>query len=119
MQGTRVYQPQLFHYVDIEKLVSPHHIFRKIDKVFDLSFVRQLTSACYCSSNGRPSIDPELFFRMIPVGYIFGIEHDPRLCEEVTYNKAYRWYCKLSMDDIVLDHSTLGKIRDRYGEKNI
>ena len=49
------------------------------------------------------------------IGYIFGIKHDSRLCEEVTCNIAYRWYCKLNIDDKVPDHSSLSKIRDRYG----
>jgi transposase len=117
MQGLQIYQPQLFYYIDIEKLVPQNHILRKIDKVFDLSFVRQLTQSFYCNSNGRPSVDPELFFRMILVGYIFGIEHDRKLCEEITCNLAYRWYCKLNLEDSVPDHSSLSRIRDRYGEK--
>lgn len=116
MQGINHYQPQLFVYVNLEDLIPQKHILRKIDKIFDLSFVRKLTAKYYCSTNGRPSIDPELFFRMILVGYIFGIKHDRRLCEDITCNIAYRWYCKLNLDDNVPDHSSLSKIRDRYGE---
>jgi len=117
MQGYNTYQPRLFSYVDIETLIPPNHILRKIDRVFDLSFVRRLTEPYYCSNNGRPSIDPELFFRMVLIGYIFGIGHDRRLCDEITYNLAYRWYCRLNLEDSVPDHSTLSKIRDRYGEE--
>jgi transposase len=117
MQGIQIYQPQLFYYIDIEKLIPQNHILRKVDKIFDLSFVRQLTEPFYCQSNGRPSVDPELFFRMVLVGYIFGIEHDRRLCEEITCNLAYRWYCRLSINDRVPDHSSLSRIKDRYGEK--
>jgi hypothetical protein len=50
MQGLQVYQPKLFYYLDIEKLIPQNHILRKIDKVFDLSFVRQLTQSFYCHS---------------------------------------------------------------------
>ncbi len=74
MQGYHIYQPQFFIYVDIEKLVPKNHILRKLDRIFDLSFVHKLTSKFYCHENGRPSIDPELFFRMILVGYVYGIE---------------------------------------------
>jgi transposase len=115
MQGINHYQPQLFVYVNLEALIPKHHILRKIDKVFDLAFVRKLTSQYYCHNNGRPSIDPELFFRMVMVGFLFGIKHDRKLCEEITCNIAYRWYCKLNLDDPVPDHSSLSKIRDRYG----
>ena len=83
----------------------------------DLSFVRGLTADCYSSTQGRPSIDPELFFRMVLIAYIFGIEHDRKLCEEVSYNLAYRWYCRLNLEDSVPDHSSLSKIRDRYGKE--
>ena len=115
MQGVHTYQPKPFQYIDIEALIPQNHILRKIDKLLDLSFVRELTAQYYCHNNGRPSIDPELFFRMILIGYIFGIRHDRRLCEEIGYNLAYRWYCKLSFEDSIPDHSTLSKIRDRYG----
>jgi transposase len=104
-------------YVNLEELIPQKHILRKLDKIFNLSFVRKLTEEYYCSGNGRPSIDPELFFRMILIGYIFGIKHDRRLCEDITCNIAYRWYCKLNLDDNVPDHSSLSKIRDRYGSE--
>ena len=117
MQGLHIYQPKPIQYVDIEALIPKNHILRKIDKLLDLSFVRELTAQYYCCNIGRPSIDPELFFRMILVGYIFGIQYDRKLCEEITYNLAYRWYCKLNLDQPVPDHSTLSKIRGRYGSE--
>lgn len=116
MQGKQDYQPQLFSYVSTESLIPKNHILRRIDKVCDLSFVRALTKSHYCFDNGRPSIDPELFFRMLVISYIFGINSDRRLCEEIGYNLAYRWYCRLNLEDKVPDHSSLTNIRDRYGE---
>ena len=117
MQGQNRYQKELFTYIDISSLIPENHILKKIDKVLDLSFVRELTADCYSSTQGRPSIDPELFFRMLLIAYIFGIEHDRKLCEEVSYNLAYRWYCRLNLEDNVPDHSSLSKIRDRYGKE--
>jgi len=83
MQGINSYTPQLFTYINIEELIPKNHILRKINKILDLSFVRELTADYYCHSNGRPSVDPQLFFRMILIGYIQGIRHDRRLCEEI------------------------------------
>lgn len=114
MQGKHRYQPKLFVQIDIEKLVPQNHLLRKIDQILDLSFVRDLTKEYYCQNNGRPSIDPELFFRIILIGYIFNITSDRKLCEELRYNLAYRWYCKLEIDDFTPDHSSLSRIRDRY-----
>ncbi|MBN8523590.1 MAG: hypothetical protein J0M23_07055 [Rickettsiales bacterium] len=65
MQGYNTYQPRLFSCANIETLIPQNHILKKIDRVFDLSFVRKLTEPYYCSNNGRPSIDPELFFRIV------------------------------------------------------
>lgn len=114
MQGLQQYQPKLFVQIDINSLIPKNHILRKIDMLLDLSFVRELTSKYYCTNNGRPSIDPELFFRIILIGYIFNISSDRKLCEELRYNLAYRWYCRLDIDDFTPDHSSLTRIRDRY-----
>jgi transposase len=114
VQGQHKYQPKLFVQIDIEKLIPQNHFLRKIDQILDLSFVRELTKEYYCQNNGRPSIDPELFFRIILIGYIFNISSDRKLCEELRYNLAYRWYCKLEIDDFTPDHSSLSRIRDRY-----
>jgi transposase len=60
---------------------------------------------------GRPSIDPELMIRMLILGYCFWIRSERRLCEEVHLNLAYRWFCRLDLDDPVPDHSTFSKNR--------
>jgi transposase len=60
----------------------------------------------FYSHTGRPSIDPELIIGMLNVGYSFGIRSERRLCEEVRFNLAYRWFCRLGLEDDVPDHST-------------
>ena len=49
--------------------------------------------------------------RMLIVGYSFGIRSERRLCEEVHLNLAYRWFCRLGLEDAVPDHSTFSKNR--------
>ena len=71
----------------------------------------------YANNFGRPSIDPVLFFKMQLIGYIFGIKSDRQLCKEIQLNIAYRWFCKLGIKDPVPEHSSLTKIRDRFGVK--
>jgi transposase len=73
--------------------------------------------ARFYSGIGRPSIDPELMIRMLIIGYCYGIRSERRLCEEVELHLAYRWFCRLDLDDQVPDHSTLsvnrhGRFRD-------
>ena len=66
---------------------------------------------------GRPSVDPVVFFRMQLVACLYGINSDRRLCEEVQFHLAYRWFCRLSLEDDVPEHSSFSRIRDRYGEE--
>ena len=117
MQGVHAFDPKAKASIDLESFVAEDHFLRRIDRVLDLSFVRELTAARYADGQGRPSIDPEVFFRMQLVAYFYGITKDRRLCEEVRYNLAYRWFCRLSLDDDVPDHSSLTRIRDRLGEE--
>ena len=71
----------------------------------------------FYSDIGRPSIDPELMIRMLIVGYCYGIRSERRLCEEVELHLAYRWFCRLDLEDKVPNHSTFsvnrhGRFRD-------
>ncbi len=111
MMGERtVMQEALFVGFSIERHVPADHLLRKIDRFVDLSGVRSHL-APYYSDVGRPSIDPELMIRMLLVGYCYGIRSERRLCEEVHLNLAYRWFCRLSLDADVPDHSTFSKNR--------
>jgi transposase len=117
MQGLHVFDPQAVVAVDLESLVRQDHLLRKVDRILETSFIRELTAACYASGVGRPSIDPEVFFRMLLVAYLYDVKSDRQLCEDVHHNFAYRWFCRLPLKDRVPDHSSLSRIRDRYGEE--
>jgi transposase len=111
MMGERtVMQEALFVGFSIERHVPADHLLRKVDRFVDLSGVRAHL-APYYSDVGRPSIDPELMIRMLLVGYCYGVRSERRLCEEVHLNLAYRWFCRLSLDADVPDHSTFSKNR--------
>jgi transposase len=74
----------------------------------------------FYSDIGRPSVDPELMIRMLIVGYCYGIRHERRLCEEVKLHLAYRWFCKLDLNDSVPHHSTFSINRlERFRESDI
>ena len=110
MKGKQRREEPMFACVCLEDLVPKDHILRKIDKVVDFSMVDERTEGLY-SDVGRPSIDPEVLIRMMVVGYLYGITSERRLCEEVKLNLAYRWFCGLSLEDKVADHSTFSKNR--------
>ena len=116
MQGLHVFDPQATTIIDLESFVHHDHFLRKVDRVLESAFVRELTAARYAAGRGRPSIDPEVYFRMLLVAFLYDVRSDRQLCEDVHYNLAYRWFCRLSLQDRVPDHSSLSRIRDRYGE---
>lgn len=103
-------QEQFFYAFNLEDYVPEEHLLRGIDQVLDLCELHEHL-APYYSHTGRPSIDPELMIRMLIIGYCFGIRSERRLCEEVQLNLAYRWFCRLSIEDKVPDHSTFSKNR--------
>ena len=98
-------QSRFFYDFCVEDHVPADHVLRQIDRLLDLGAVRQQLKPFY-SHLGRPSVDPELMIRMLIVGYCFGIRSERRLCEEVHLNLAYRWFCRLGLEDLVPDHST-------------
>jgi transposase len=111
-------QSQLFYLFNLEERIPAGHLLRRINPVVTqaLAGLREKLEPFY-SDLGRPSIDPELMIRMLIVGYCYGIRFERKLCEEVELHLAYRWFCRLDLDDNVPDHSTFsvnrhGRFRD-------
>ena len=105
-------QGQLFYSFNLEAVVPDDHPVRAIAGVLDLSWVRAELAPHY-SHTGRPSIDPVLMIRMLIVGYVFAIRSERALCREVQVNLAYRWFCGLSIEDRLPDHSAFSRARGR------
>jgi transposase len=103
-------QDRLFYSFNLEDHIPANHLLRSIDRCLDLSNLRHYLADFY-SPIGRPSIDPELMIRMLIVGYCYGIRSERRLCEEAHLNLAYRWFCRLSLEDEIPNHSTFSKNR--------
>jgi transposase len=105
-------QAQFFYAFNLDERIPKTHLLRRIDVFVTkaLADVHREMAAFY-SHTGRPSIDPELLTRMLIVGYCYGIRSERKLCEEVSLNLAYRWFCRLDLDDAVPDHSSFSKNR--------
>jgi transposase len=99
-------------------VVPPDHLVRQIDGLLDLSWVHE-ELAPYYSHTGRPSIDPALMIRMLIVGYVFAVRSERRICAEVQVNLAYRWFCRLGIEDTIPDHSVFCRARhERFRESD-
>jgi transposase len=112
-------QAQLFYSFRLDEVVPDDHLVRAIAAVLDLSWV-YAELASYYPEMGRPSIDPVLMIRMLIVGYVFAIRSERALCREIQVNLAYRWFCGLSIEDKVPDHSAFSRARnERFGDSAI
>jgi transposase len=99
--------------VSIEQLVPQDHLLRMIEDNYDFSFVRKRMEPLYSRTNGRPAIDPVMLFKMLFIGYLYGIRSERQLEKEVQVNMAYRWFLNLSLTDKVPHHSTISQNRRR------
>lgn len=106
--------------VTIESLVPSNHLLRKIGKTIDFEFIRDRVAHLYCPDNGRPALDPVVLFKILFVGYLFGIRSERQLMREIQVNVAYRWFLGLRLTDKVPDASTISQNRRRrFSESTI
>jgi len=99
--------------VTLDQLVPRDHLLRLIDTHIRFDFIREKTEGLYCANNGRPAIDPVVLFKMLFIGYLFGVRSERRLVREIEVNVAYRWFLGLRLTDKVPDASTLSQNRRR------
>src|SRR5207342_2010040 len=112
-------QGQFFYSFCLDEVVPDDHRVREIAGVLDLSWVRAELAPHY-SAIGRPSIDPVLMIRMLILGYVFAIRSERAICREVQVNLAYRWFCGLSIEDRIPDHSVFTRARnERFRDSDI
>jgi len=100
--------------VSLEELVPQDHFYRHLQKVLDLSFVYDLVRESYAGA-GRPSIDPVVFFKLQLVMFFEDIRSERLLMRQVADRLSVRWYLGYDLDQALPDHSSLTKIRNRYG----
>jgi transposase len=121
MMGRRDEQASLFYQFRLDERVPKDHLLRRIDR-FVTPVLADVHARLrpYYSEIGRPSVDPELMIRMLIVGYCYGVRSERRLTQEVDLHLAYRWFCRLDVEDKVPHHSTFSENRlNRFRESDI
>lgn len=108
-------QLELFMTGSIRQLVPHDHILARVDQVLDLGWLRDEVADLYCADNGRPGIDPEVAVRLMLAGFLLGVVHDRRLMREAQVNLAIRWFTGYGLHEALPDHSSLTRIRQRWG----
>lgn len=109
MMSQQMQQQELI-FVSLEDLIPSNHLLKKIHRLVSFDFIYDILSPYY-PINGRPSTDPVCMFKMLLIGYLYGIKSERCLTEEIQLNLAYRWFCEFSLNDKIQDHSTFSKTR--------
>jgi transposase len=109
-------QLELFITGSLRDLVPDDHVLVRVDRVLDLSWLPSEVAGLYCADNGRPGIDPEVAVRLMLAGFLLGIVHDRRLMREAQVNLAIHWFIGYALHEALPDHSSLTRIRQRWGE---
>lgn len=116
MLGPRGPEQYEFFAGSLRDLVPDDHVLVRVARVLDLSWLRAEVVDLYCPENGRPGIDPEAALRLMLAGFLLGIVHDRRLMREAAVNVAIRWFSGYGLTERLPDHSSLTRIRQRWGE---
>jgi transposase len=114
MMGTKIRNFAPLPDLSLEDLVPKDNFYRRLEATLDLSFVRDLVRDCYASS-GRPSVDPVVFFRLQLVMFFEDIRSERQLMEVAADRLSIRWYLGYDLREPLPDHSSLTRIRERYG----
>ena len=116
MIGTQErWQEDLFVAAPLRDLIPEDYILRQVDRVLDLSWLRDDVRDLYDESNGRPGIDPEAAMRLMLAGFLLGIVKDRKLMREAQVNIAIRWFAGYRLHETLPHHSSLTRIRQRWG----
>ena len=100
--------------INLDQLVPADNFYRRLESKLDLGYVRDLVAQFYLP-NGRPSVDPVVFFKLQLIMVFEGIRSERLLMEQAHLQLAWRWYLGYDLDEALPDHSSLTKIRERYG----
>ncbi len=99
----------------LRDLIPDDHILKRVDEVLELDWLHQEVAESYCQNNGRPSIDPEAALRLMLAGFLEGVVHDRKLMRRAQTDLAFRWFMGYRLDEKLPDHSSLTRIRQRWG----
>lgn len=117
MLGQRKSEQFEFFSGSLRDLIPKNHVLLRVDRVLDLGWLRDEVADLYCADNGRPGIEPEVAVRLMLAGFLLGFVHDRKLMREAAVNIAIRWFAGFGLTERLPDHSSLTRIRQRWGEE--
>lgn len=116
MQGNKTYQEKLFLSFRLSERVPQDNFYRRLRETLDLSFVRKMTGHYY-GKEGNKSIDPEVFFKLMLIGYIENINSDRQIIAQASMRLDMLYFLGYDIDEELPWHSTLSRTRKLFSEE--
>ena len=115
-QSTR-HQESLWIASDAVASSPGHPFYEELERVLqDAGFDKFVESKCasyYAKKQGRPSIPPGVYFRMLLIGYFERIDSERGICWRCSDSLSLRGFLSLRLDQSTPTHSALSRIRGR------
>jgi transposase len=120
MRGSDKRSGESFSYVHLEQRIRRNHPLRAIRELTDAALgALSCEFAVLYSGMGRPSIAPEMLLRAMLLQAFYSRRSERQLMGRLEYDLLFRWFVGLGVDDLVWDHSTFSKNRDRLLDGDI
>jgi transposase len=116
MQGNKEYSEKLFLSFRLSERVPKDNFYRRLKEILDLSYLRKMT-AHYYGIEGRKSIDTEVFFKLMLIGYLENINSDRQIIENAKLRLDMLYFLGYDIDEFLPWHSTLSRTRKLFGEE--
>lgn len=115
--GKRMRHEQVDFWVETASLppAPAHPFYVHVNQIlgaqdFD-SFVEGLCRMFYAKTMGRPSLAPAIYFRLMLIGYLEGIDSERGIAWRVADSLGLRKFLGYSLTDETPDHSTISRNR--------
>ena len=92
-----------------------HPFYTRLNELLDEEkfdeFVEEQCAQFYCESNGRPSLSPGTYFRLMLIGYFEGIDSERGIAWRAADSLGLRQFLRIGLDEDTPDHSTISRTR--------
>jgi transposase len=92
-----------------------HPFYQQINALLDQEkfdeFAEAECARFYCAGNGRPSLPPGTYFRLLLIGYFEGIDSERGIAWRVADSLGLRQFLRIGLDENTPDHSTISRTR--------
>src|ERR1700686_2077031 len=92
-----------------------HPFYKRVNELLEAErfdeFAEKECARFYAENNGRPSLTPGIYFRLLLVGYFEGIDSERGIAWRAADSFGLRQFLGIAIDEPTPDHSTISRTR--------